>query len=141
LSEIISIRLDPKLLETLETLSKLTKLNKSEIIRLALDDLIEKAYSMEEHPRIKQYLAYQKAKNVERQLKQIRYMLHLKRSAEYWGEYIEKLDRGEIKGNPTSKRHNILINQNPITIETIKNLENELVEAIKQYEKTLEVEK
>jgi hypothetical protein len=135
----LGVRIDEETDKTLEELSKLSRMSKSDIVRLALRAFIEKAYQEEEHPMFRQYLIREKAKELKRQLKEIRFMMHMKKDAEYWINYIEKVQNKEIKGNPTSKKHGVIINASNGILEKLKELENQLVQAITEYEKLVEV--
>jgi predicted DNA-binding protein len=135
------LRLDEETISTLEELSKLTKLSKADIIRMALNDFIQKGYDVEDYPPFKRFLMYQKAKEAHKMIKQIRYMMHMRREAEYWKSYIIKVQNKEIKGNPTSKKHGVIINASNGILEKLKELESQLVQAITEYEKLVEVVK
>jgi hypothetical protein len=134
----LGVRLDEETDKTLEELARLSRMSKSDIVRLALRAFIEKAYQEEEHPMFRQYLIREKAKELKRQLKEIRFMMHMRREAEYWKNYIIKVQNKEIKNPTSSKKHEVIYNASNNVLEKIKDLENQLIEVINEYEKMLE---
>jgi len=132
----ITLRISSDLYETLENLSRFTGLTKSDLIRLSIMELQNKALEEKDLPKwLRKTILKNKAESLIREIKELRRMAHLKKSASDWINYHNRIENGEIKeGLGMDSKFSVLLKMASNLRKELAKKEEELLRITKEYE-------
>lgn len=123
----LSVRLNPNESALLKNIVKLTGLTKSQINRLALQSFLDaKAEGLP--PEVKRLVAINKVQYRLREIKQLRWLGHLRHDARRWISLTEKIRKNEVIDLDRTER--VIRDMREKDIERLIVLENEILEIL-----------